>query len=281
MGVTAFSFTEPLTRYAVVGDGMSALFVGSARSLLASVLAIVALRMTNQRLPTLREGLSIAVVAVGAVLGFPLLTSFASLTTPSSHSAAVIAILPAVTALIASLRTRDYPPVAFWIATVLGAMSAVVFSLLHQGMHFRPQIGDLLLFAAVILCALGYSEGGIASKTLGSWQTISWGLIFALPVVVPLTVFTIVNSSFHGSATQWLSFVYLSVVSMFLGFIAWYRGLAIGPMPQVSQVQLIQPVLSIVWSAAFLAETISATTIIGAVLVVSFSLVAVRVKNRA
>lgn len=280
MGVTAFSFTVPLTRFVVINDGMSALFAGTARTVIAAGMALVALSLTRQRVPSKKESLSVCVVAIGAVIGFPLFTSFASLSTPASHSAVVIAILPATTAVVAAVRTNHYPPALFWIATALGAVSAVFFSVLHSGGSLTLQSGDLFLLAAVILCALGYAEGGVVSKSLGAWQTISWGLIFAMPIMLPLAIFALRTSTFQATPSQWVAFAYLSVVSMFLGFFAWYRGLAIGPMPQVSQVQLIQPVLSILWAAVLLSEDITFYTILGSIIVISLSLIAIRVKNK-
>lgn len=281
LGVAAFSFTVPLTRFVVLNEGMSALFAGTGRAVIAAGLAAVALFATHQRRPNRRESISVTVVALGAVIGFPLLTSYASVSTPASHSAVIIAILPATTAVIAAVRTRVYPPKLFWIATFLGALSAIGFALIQNEGSTDLHAGDLLLLAAVLLCALSYAEGGIASKTLGSWQTISWGLIFSMPVMLPLTAFAIASSTFQATPIQWVAFGYLSLVSMFLGFFAWYRGLAIGPMPQVSQIQLIQPILSVFWAAVLLSEEITARTIIGSIIVIAFSLIAIRVKNQA
>jgi len=280
LGVTAFSFTVPFTRVAVEDGHMSALFVGSGRAVIAAVLAALALSVTRQKFPRGKQWLQVAVVAGGAVVGFPLLTSFALTTTPASHGAVVIALLPAATAVIAVLRTGERPARSFWIAASLGAVAAVAFAVIQGGGFGGLRVSDLLLFAAVIVCAIGYAEGGLLSRALGSWQTISWALVLTSPLMILLTGLAIVQQPPTGTPVEWGAFAYLAAVSMFLGFFAWYRGLAIGPMAQVSQVQLTQPVMSILWAGLLLGEHIGWQTIVGGLAVVSCALLAVRARNR-
>lgn len=280
LGVTSFSFTVPFTRVAVENGQMSPLFVGSGRAVIAAILATVALWITRQRLPRGKQWAQVAIVAGGVVLGFPLLTSYALTTTPASHGAVVIALLPAVTAVATVLRTRERPSRSFWIAAGVGAIAAVSFAFLQGGGISRLHWSDLLLFAAVIACAIGYAEGGLLSRELGSWQTISWALVLAAPVMMLLTAGAIVQSPPTGTVTEWSAFAYLAVVSMFLGFFAWYRGLAIGPMAQVSQVQLTQPVMSICWAALLLGEHLGWATILGGIAVIGSALLAVRARVR-
>ncbi|MFT4188584.1 MAG: DMT family transporter [Aeromicrobium sp.] len=277
LGVLAFSFTVPLTRV-VVGDGaMSPLFVGSGRAVVAAVLAGLALALTRQRAPRGVQWLRVAVVAGGVVLGFPLLTSYALTTASASHGAVVIAVLPAATAAMAVLRGRERPGRAFWVAATLGGVAAVVFALVQGGGgELRPS--DLLLLAAVVVCAIGYAEGGLLSRELGSWQTISWALVSASPVMATLTALSIGHHQPTGSWADWAAFGYLAAVSMFLGFFAWYRGLAIGPMAQVSQAQLAQPVMSVCWAALLLHEKVGWTTVLGGAVVVGGALTAVRAR---
>lgn len=255
---------------------MSALFVGSGRAVIAAVIAAVALALTRSRRPVGRQWASVGVVAVGAVLGFPLLTSFALTQTPASHGAVVIALLPAVTAAISVLRTRERPSAVFWWAAAAGAVAAVVFAALNAGGLGRLQAADLLLFAAVVVCAVAYAEGGVLSRTLGSWQTISWALVVAAPVMVGLAVRAVSAQPPAGTPMEWVSFAYLGVVSMFLGFVAWYRGLAIGPLAQVSQIQLTQPIMSLGWAALLLREQITVLTVGGGAAVIGCALLAVR-----
>lgn len=258
---------------------MSALFVGSGRAVIAALLAAAALVLTRQKLPRGKQWVQVAVVAGGVVVGFPLLTSFALTTVPASHGAVVIALLPAVTAVIAVLRTGERPKRSFWIAAGFGAVAAVAFAVIQGGGFGGLHLSDLLLFAAVIACAIGYAEGGLLSRKLGSWQTISWALVLASPLMILLTGISVVQQPPAGTLVEWGAFAYLAAVSMFLGFFAWYRGLATGPMAQVSRVQLTQPVMSILWAGLLLGEHIGWQTILGGVTVIGCALLAVRARN--
>lgn len=280
LGVAAFSFTVPLTRVAVGHGHMSPLFVGSGRAVIAAMLAAMALWLSRQKLPRGRQWRQVAIVSGGAVVGFPLLTSYALTTAPASHAAVVVALLPAATAVLAILRTGERPAPSFWIAAGLGAVAAVAFAALQGGGLAGLHRSDLLLFSAVIVCAIGYAEGGLLSRELGSWQTISWALVLASPVMVLLTVIAVVRHPPTGTIVEWGAFAYLAAVSMFLGFFAWYRGLAIGPMAQVSQVQLAQPVMSILWAGLLLHEHIGWPTVLGGLAVVGCALLAVRARNQ-
>ncbi|KIS27347.1 membrane protein [Arthrobacter sp. SPG23] len=276
LGVAAFSFTVPFTKAAVAG--MSPLFIGSGRAVVAAVLATLALALTRQRLPQGAQWARLAVVAGGVVAGFPLLTSFALATTPASHGAVVIALLPAATATAAVLRGRERPRPVFWLITGAGALAAIAFASMQSGGFGMLHWADLLLLGAVVSAAIGYAEGGLLARELGPWQTVSWALVLASPLMVFLTMLSVAQQSPSATAVQWAAFAYLGVVSMFLGFFAWYHGLAIGPMAQVSQIQLVQPVLSICWAALLLGEDLTWTTIIGGVAVILCAGAAVRVR---
>jgi len=276
LGVAAFSFTVPFTKVAVAG--LSPLFIGSGRAVAAAVLAAFALAISRQRLPRGVQWARLAVVAAGVVIGFPLLTSFALTTTPASHGAVVIALLPAATATAAVLRGRERPPLVFWLITGLGALAAIAFASLQSGGFARLHAADLLLLGAVVAAAVGYAEGGLLARELGPWQTVSWALVLASPLMVVLTLLSLAQQPPSASPVQWAAFAYLGVVSMFLGFFAWYRGLAIGPMAQVSQIQLVQPVLSICWAGFLLGEALTWTTIVGGVAVILCAGAAVRVR---
>jgi len=280
LGVLAFSFTMPFTRIAVEDGRMSPLFIGSGRAVVAAIIAIIALVLTRQRVPRGTQWVQVAVVAGGVVIGFPLLTSYALTETPASHGAVVIAVLPAATAVMAVLRGRERPSLSFWVAAAAGVIAAVVFAAIQGGGLYGLHRADLLLFAAVIVCAVGYAEGGLLSRELGAWQTISWALVLASPLMILLTGIAVQRPP-TGTVIEWGAFAYLAAVSMFLGFFAWYRGLAIGPMAQVSQVQLTQPVMSICWAALILGESIGWPTILGGISVISCALLAVRVRNRS
>jgi drug/metabolite transporter (DMT)-like permease len=277
LGVVAFSFTVPFTRVAV--DGFSPLFIGSGRAVVAATLAVVCLHLTRQRLPSAHQWSRLAVVGGGVVVGFPLLTSYALTAVPASHGAVVIAVLPAATAVMTVVRTHERPPTAFWIAAAAGAVAAVLFASVQGSGWGEPQWADLLLFGAVVSCAVGYAEGGLLARELGAWQTVSWALVGCAPLMLVLAVVAAGRETPTGSPAEWAAFGYLGVVSMFLGFFAWYRGLAIGPMAQVSQVQLVQPVLTIAWAGLLLREHLSWSTILGGVVVVACAGSAVRVRG--
>ncbi|MBT2538636.1 DMT family transporter [Arthrobacter sp. ISL-69] len=278
LGVAAFSFTVPFTKIAVAG--LSPLFIGSGRAVVAGVLAASALALARQKLPRGVQWARLAVVAAGIVIGFPLLTSFALTTTPASHGAVVIALLPAATATAAVLRGRERPPLAFWLITGVGALAAIAFASMQSGGFGQLHSADLLLLGAVVAAAIGYAEGGLLARELGSWQTVSWALVLASPLMVFLMMLSLAQQPASATPVQWAAFAYLGVVSMFLGFFAWYRGLAVGPMAQVSQVQLIQPVLSICWAGLLLGEALTWTTIIGGVAVILCAGAAVRARLR-
>ncbi|MDN4163227.1 DMT family transporter [Nocardioides abyssi] len=277
LGVAAFSLTVPLTRVAV--GGLSPLLIGAGRAVVAALLAAVALGLARATRPAGRQWARLAVVAGGVVVGFPLLTTYALTSVPAAHGAVVIALLPAATAVVAVLRTGESPTPRFWAFSAAGAVAAVGFAV-AGGTGGGVHVADLLLLGAVLAAAVGYAEGGLLSRELGSWQTVSWALLVAAPLMVVLTVVAVVRRPPEGSAAEWAAFGYLAAVSMFLGFFAWYRGLAIGPMAQVSQVQLAQPVLSLLWATLLLGEAVGWRTGLGAVAVIGCAAGAVRSRLR-
>lgn len=276
IGVLAFSLTLPLTRIAV--GGLSPLFIGAGRAVIAAMLAALVLGITRQSRPRGSQWWRLALVGAGVIAGFPLLTSYALTTASASHGAVVIALLPAATAVFAVLRGHERPPLPFWIFAALGAVAALVFASLQSDGFGPPVWTDLLFFGAVIAAALGYSEGAILSRELGAWQTISWALVLAAPVMIVLTVISWVLQPPDASAVEWASFGYLAVISMFVAFFAWYRGLAIGPVARVSQVQLVQPVLTLVWAALLLGEEFTLPLLLGGFVVILCAALAVRVR---
>ena len=258
--------------------GLSPLFIGSGRAVVAAVLAAAALSLTRQHLPHGQQWARLAVVGGGVVVGFPLLTSFALTTAPASHGAVVIGLLPAATATMAVLRGHERPPVRFWVLAGVGAVAAIGFASAQWGNLGQLRWSDLLLFGAVVAAAIGYAEGGLLARELGAWQTISWALVLCAPPMVLLAFLSATQQTLSNTPVQWAAFAYLGVVSMFLGFFAWYHGLAIGPITQVSQVQLVQPVLSICWAALLLGEQLTWTTVVGGLAVIICAGAAVRVR---
>ncbi|MGV8875073.1 MAG: DMT family transporter [Rhodococcus sp. (in: high G+C Gram-positive bacteria)] len=276
-GVLAFSFTVPMTRIAVTG-GLSPLFVGTGRAVVAAALAAVALTVTTQRLPQGRQWLRLMVIAAGVVVGFPVLTSYALTTASAGHSAVVIALLPAATSVVAVVRERQPVRPMFWVVAAVGAAVAVGFAATQSGEVSGLQWSDLLLLGAVVAAAVGYAEGGLLARELGAWQTVSWALVVSVPVTGALAGFAWWQQPSTAGASEWAAFAYLAVVSMYLGFFAWYRGLAIGPMSSVSQIQLIQPVLTICWAAIILREGLTWPVVVGGAAVIVCATVAVRTR---
>lgn len=265
VGVLAFSLSLPLTRIGV--QQLDPWFVAFGRAVGAALLAGAYLRITGAPRPTPAQWRRLAVVAAGVVVGFPMFTSLALTTQTSAHGAVVVAVLPAMTAVFAVLRAGERPSPAFWAAGAAGLLAVLTFLVTSGGVGGALTVADLLLLAAVLLCALGYAEGGALSRELGGARTICWALLVALPVTVPITAAAALAHPPHADATAWAAFGYLTAVSMFLGFFAWYAGLARGGIAQVGQIQLAQPVLTLAWSALLLGETVTPASIAAALVV--------------
>lgn len=257
LGVLIFSLTLPATRVAVAE--LDTTIVGLGRAVVAAILAIGLLKATRQPLPSRRHLPSLVIIAAGAIVGFPLLSAWAMRSLPASHGAIVLGILPLATAMAGALRTGDRPSPAFWLCSNLGSAIVVLFALLSGGGNL--QVADLALLGAVASAAIGYAEGGRLSRELGSWQVICWALVLSAPFLAVPVALTITHHGLHASLQSWLGFGYVSVFSMFLGFFAWYHGLAIGGVARVGQVQLLQPFLTLLFSAMLLHEPISPLTI--------------------
>jgi drug/metabolite transporter (DMT)-like permease len=264
LGVIAFSGTLPATRIAVTN--LDPTFVGLGRALVAALLAAVLLRITKQPIPPRKYWRSLAIVAAGVIVGFPLLSAWAMHQLPASHGAIVTGILPLGTAIAGALRAGERPSFGFWIASIFGSAAVVTFALITA--NGTIQFADIALVGAVISAALGYAEGGKLARKLGGWQVICWSLVLAAPILTVPIAFVVLQHNISASPYAWLGFGYVSVVSMFLGFFAWYHGLAIGGIVRVGQVQLLQPFLTIFFSALLLGEKINLVTMTTAVIVV-------------
>ncbi|MBV1855305.1 DMT family transporter [Catellatospora tritici] len=265
LGVLAFSMSLPATRTAV--QELDSWFVAFGRAVGAGLLAWGYLRATGAPRPSRAQWRRLAVVALGVVVGFPLFTSLALTAQTAAHGAVVVALLPAITAVFAVLRAGERPPRAFWLAASAGLVAVVGFLAAGGTVRGSLELADLYLLVAVVLCGLGYAEGGALARELGGARTICWALIVALPVTVPVTALAAVVHPPHASATAWAGFGYVTVISMFLGFFAWYTGLARGGVAQVGQVQLAQPVLTLLWSALLLGEPVGPAAIVAALAV--------------
>lgn len=273
LGVLAFSFTLPATSFALRGFGPYEIGVG--RALIAGVLAATALAITRSPLPRRDQWLPLGVVALGVVFGFPVLSTLALVHgSTSSHAAVVVGVLPMATAVFAVIRAGERPSALFWVASLGGAVCVVAFTL--RGGLGRFSGADMLLFGALLTAALGYAEGGRLAREMPGWQVISWALVVAAPVTVPVTLAVLEPP--HWSVPAVLGFAYVSGVSMFLGFFAWYAGLGRAGVARAGQTQLAQPMLTLLWSWLFLHEHAGASTLLAAVAVLIFVLLAQRAR---
>jgi drug/metabolite transporter (DMT)-like permease len=265
LGVAMFAITLPMTRLAtgtVDAPQLSPWFVTLCRAALAGGLSIVFLLATRSRWPTAAEWRPLGVATLGNALGFPLLIGYALRTISASHAAVIIALLPLATAVVAALVMHQRARLGFWLSACLGAALVVGFSLyraMQHGAGLTLEWGDLLMLGAVIFAALGYVYGAKVTPTLGAEQVICWVCVLALPVTLPGTWLTWPEHSIR--ATSWWALGYVGVFSMWAGFFAWYRGLALGGTLKVSQVQLLQPFLSILAAIPLLGESLDLVTL--------------------
>ncbi|MBB4289716.1 drug/metabolite transporter (DMT)-like permease [Rhizobium leguminosarum] len=253
IGVVIFSGSLPATRVAVMQ--FDPVFLTVARAAIAGILALGLLIIFREKRPSGRDLLSLVVVALGVVVGFPLLTALALQHVTSAHSIVFVGLLPLATAIFGVVRGGERPKPAFWLFSILGSALVAGFAL-TQGLTASP-VGDLLMLAAIIVCGLGYAEGGRLSRTLGGWQVISWALVLSLPVMVAVALLHR-PASFSGIETPaLLGLAYVSLFSMLIGFIFWYRGLSQGGIAAVGQLQLLQPFFGLALAATLLHEPVT------------------------
>ncbi len=258
LGVIIFSGSLPATRVAV-GD-FSPLFLTPARAVIAALLGAAFLILLRQARPARDDIGSLAIVALGGVIGFPLLTALALQHITAAHSIVFIGLLPIATAIFAVLRGGEKPKPAFWLFSGLGSATVAGFAVFNSGAG--SLVGDLLMMAAILICGLGYAEGATLSRRLGGWQVISWALLLSLPMMVVLVVVTVPASLDGIGGPAWLGLAYVSLFSMLIGFIFWYRGLAQGGIAAVGQVQLLQAFFGLALAGTLLHEKVSPLMIV-------------------
>jgi drug/metabolite transporter (DMT)-like permease len=255
IGVAIFSGSLPATRLAVLQ--FDPVFLTVARAAIAGLMAAALLMAFRQTRPARADLIPLAIVSLGVVVGFPLLTALALRHVTSAHSIVFIGLLPLATAIFGVLRGGERPKPVFWLFSLLGSAAVAGFAL-AQGLSASPA-GDLLMLAAVLVCGLGYAEGGKLSRRLGGWQVISWALVLSLPAMLALALLTWPASLAAVEAPAWLSLAYVSLFSMLIGFVFWYRGLALGGIAAVGQLQLLQPLMGLALAAWLLGEPVTAT----------------------
>lgn len=264
LGVVIFSGSLPATRVAVAD--FTPVFLTSARAVIAALLGACFLLLLRQPKPARGDVVPLVIVAVGVVVGFPLLTALALQHITAAHSIVFIGLLPLATAVFGVLRGGERPKPAFWLFSIIGAATVAGFALSRGGVGSLT--GDLLMVAAILLCGLGYAEGATLSRRLGGWQVISWALLLSLPLMAAIT-FVVWPGQWSGvGVPAWIGLFYVSIFSMLVGFIFWYRGLAIGGIASVGQLQLLQPFFGLILAAVFLHEPIVWTMIASTAVVV-------------
>jgi drug/metabolite transporter (DMT)-like permease len=265
LGVLIFSLSLPATRVAVAD--FDPLFLTVARASIAGVLAALMLFMSGEKRPDNTALISLVIVAVGVVVGFPLLTALALKTITSAHSTVYIGLLPLATAIFGVWRAGERPAPAFWMFSCLGSACVAGFAALQSGSSLA--IGDLYMFGAIVVCGLGYAEGAKLSRVFGGWQVISWALILSLPMMMPVALVTMPNSFADISIQAWAGLGYVSLFSMLIGFVFWYRGLALGGIAAVGQLQLLQPFMALCWAGLLLGEEVSLAMLVVTIAVVA------------
>ncbi|WP_020180385.1 DMT family transporter [Methylopila sp. M107] len=265
LGILIFSGSLPATRIAVMD--FDPVFLTAARASIAGALGLALLLLFREKRPVRGDLASLTVVSLGVVIGFPLLTAIALRHVTSAHSIVFLGLLPLATAIFGVLRGGERPRPVFWLFSCLGSALVAGFAL-FQGVS-ASLTGDLLMLAAIIACGLGYAEGATLSRRLGGWQVISWALALSLPVMIALTLWTMPASFASVGAAAWGGLAYVSLFSMLIGFVFWYKGLALGGIAAVGQLQLLQPFFGLLIAAALLHEAVSPAMIVVTLAVVT------------
>lgn len=264
IGIVCFSLTLPSTSISVPYFGET--IVGLGRTVIAALIVAIIFIIKKESLPNKKQLKSLCIVAVGAVLAFPLLTTFAMKSLPVSHGAIEVALLPLATAGFAMWRGGERPSRRYWIASMVGAVTVLLYAV-YLGLG-QLQKGDVAIIVAVLLLGLSYAEGGKLSKELGSWQVIAWAILIGAPFfIIPVGLSISVNM-LQAPIEAWISLFYLAIVSQFLAYVAWYGGMSLGGIARVGQIQYLQPFLMIGFSVLFLGESITWLTIVLAIIVV-------------
>lgn len=270
LGVIIFAMTLPMTRLAVgdVSDPqLPPVFVTAGRAALAGLLSIAYLRWVGAARPARTHWPALVICALGTVLGFPLFLALALRHVEAMHAAVITGVLPLGTAVVAALWLRQRASAAFWACALAGCALVLAFAMLQgQG---RLSAADGLLLLAVASASVGYVAGARVSARIPAEQVICWVLVLSLPLTLPAMLITWPAEAGHVRPAAWGGFVYVTVFSMWLGFFAWYRGLALGGVMRVSQVQLLQPFLTLLFAVPVLGERLDALTVLFALAVIA------------
>ncbi len=251
IGVTLFGLTLPATRMAL--ESFHPIFIATGRALLATLLAVIYLAAGKHRRPTFHEFKYLLLVVVGVAIGFPVFTALAMQRVDASHGGVMLGIMPLTTAACAALLFKERPSLGFWLMALLGSALVIVFSLMrgNGSLHWA----DLSLLLAVLTGSLSYATGGYLARSLGGLQVISWTLVISAPLLVWPTLW-FAPSSWQATNAAWVGFLYVALISQYLAFLPWFKGLSLGGIARVGQAQLLQPFITIIASGWLLSEMI-------------------------
>jgi len=251
IGVTLFGLTLPATRMAL--ESFHPIFIATGRALLATLLAVIYLAAGKYRRPTFHEFKYLLLVVVGVAIGFPVFTALAMQRVDASHGGVMLGIMPLTTAACAALLFKERPSLGFWLMALLGSALVIVFSLMrgNGSLHWA----DLSLLLAVLTGSLSYATGGYLARSLGGLQVISWTLVISAPLLVWPTLW-FAPSSWQATNAAWVGFLYVALISQYLAFLPWFKGLSLGGIARVGQAQLLQPFITIIASGWLLSEMI-------------------------
>lgn len=254
LGMLAFSLTLPVTRVAVTY--FDPIFVGAGRVCLAAIPAAFLLYFDRNRPRlTFPQFKKLIVVSFGVAIAFPILSAYGMTFLPAAHGAILFAVLPLTTAVAAALLLGERPSLGFWVSAFAGAVLVLVFSMIQGG--GEPQIGDLLLILSVFAGALGYAEGGRLAVDIGGWRVICWAVLIGSPVALTVLLLFASPVVLDAPFSAWLAFAYVAFISQLAGFFVWYKGLALGGVAKVGQVQLLMPFFSLLGAFLLLGERLS------------------------
>jgi len=269
IAVFLWSFTVPATKVAV--QGFDPVLTAMARPVIAAAVAIPLLGLRRVPFPPRHLWRPILITMFGAVFGWPILLALALQSTTSAHAAVIAAFMPLSTAIFAVLLARERVSGAFWVAACVGTVALVAFALTRGGLAGGSLLADLLVVGAVLLSSLCYVQGAMVTREMPGWQVISWVVVFSLPVALPATVILwwTTHGSFETTGTEWGALLVLGLSSMYIGFFAWYRGLHLAGVAYGGQVQQLQALLTLGWSAWFLGEPVTWLTVGAACVVIA------------
>ena len=276
VGMAIFGGTLPATRIAV--SAIDPLALTAMRAAIAGLCSLALLIALRRPLPPRRLWPQFAIAMLCVSILFPFLMALAVQTVDASHGGVVLGVLPIATALVAVLITHERPRPLFWIASIAGAALVIAFALRQGGGTLSA--GDLLLFAAVAVSAVGYAFSGRLTAEMPGWEVISWILVMALPVSLPAAALTMPADLTHIALKPWLAVLYVAVFSQWVGFFAWNAGMAMGGIARVSQVQLLQPFITFALAAYFNDETITLQILLFAAAVVATVAISTRTRGK-